>query len=73
MRDHLLAAAERGVFVRVLVDDSFVLDADADLLAIDAHPGIELKVFNPYRRRSSHAAEVSIPRAVSSKKAGKAS
>jgi putative cardiolipin synthase len=56
VRDHLLAAAERGVFVRVLVDDSFVLDADEALLEIDAHPGIELKVFNPYRRRSSHAA-----------------
>ncbi len=55
VRNHLLAAAERGVFVRVLVDDSFVLDADADLLAIDEHPGIELKVFNPYQRRSSNA------------------
>ncbi len=56
VRDHLIAAAERGVKVRVLVDDSFVLDADADLLAIDANAGIELKVFNPYKRRSSHAA-----------------
>jgi len=55
VRDHLIAAADRGVFVRVLVDDSFVLDADQQLLEIDQHPGIELKVFNPYQRRSSHA------------------
>jgi len=56
VRDHLLAAAARGVFVRVLVDDSFVLDADRELLDIDRHDNIELKVFNPYKRRSSEAA-----------------
>lgn len=56
VREHLLAAAARGVFVRVLVDDSFVLDADRDLLDIDGHDNIELKVFNPYKRRSSEAA-----------------
>jgi len=53
---HLLAAAERGVFVRVLVDDSFILDADQELLEIDHHANIELKVFNPYKRRSSDVA-----------------
>ena len=53
VREHLLAAAARGVFVRVLVDDSFILDADQELLDIDNHPNIELKVFNPYKRRSS--------------------
>lgn len=56
IKEHLLAAAARGVFVRVLVDDSFILDADQELLDIDQHPSIELKVFNPYQRRSSHAA-----------------
>jgi putative cardiolipin synthase len=56
VRDHLLAAAARGVFVRVLVDDSFILDADQQLLDIDRHENIELKVFNPYKRRSSEAA-----------------
>jgi putative cardiolipin synthase len=56
VRDHLLAAAARGVFVRVLVDDSFILDADQQLLDIDQHENIELKVFNPYKRRSSEAA-----------------
>lgn len=56
IKQHLLDAAGRGVFVRVLVDDSFILDADQELLDIDRHQGIEMKVFNPYKRRSSHAA-----------------
>jgi len=56
VRDHLLAAAERGVFVRVMLDDSFILDADQALLDIDEHPGIEIKIFNPYKRRSSNVA-----------------
>lgn len=56
IRNHLLAAASRGVRVRVLVDDSFILDADAQMLDIDRHENIELKVFNPYKRRSSDAA-----------------
>jgi putative cardiolipin synthase len=55
IRQHLLDAAARGVFVRVLVDDSFILDADQALLDIDGHDNIELKVFNPYQRRSSSA------------------
>ena len=52
---HLLTAAERGVFVRILVDDSFILDADEQLLKIDEHENIEIKVFNPYKRRASNA------------------
>ena len=55
IRQRLLEAAGRGVFIRVLVDDSFVLDADQELLDIDQHAGIELKVFNPYKRRSDKA------------------
>ena len=55
IRQHLVDAAARGVFVRVLVDDSFILDADEALLDIDRQTGIEIKVFNPYKRRSSAA------------------
>ncbi|MEO9485100.1 MAG: phospholipase D family protein [Ekhidna sp.] len=45
--DYLLRAAERGVLVRLLVDDIMV-EADADeLLAIDSHPNIEIKIYNP--------------------------
>ena len=51
--DHLLAAAERGVQVKMLVDDTFLLGQDAALLQVAHHPNIEYRVFNPYKRRSS--------------------
>jgi cardiolipin synthase C len=45
--DYLLRAADRGVKVRVIVDDVMV-EADADdLLALDAHPNISIKIYNP--------------------------
>lgn len=45
--DHLLRAADRGVRVRLLVDD-FMLESDADaLLALDAHPKLEIRLYNP--------------------------
>ncbi len=53
IQQHLLAAAERGVRVRVLMDDSFILGADGDLLGIDQHPRIDVRTFNPYKRRVS--------------------
>ena len=50
---HLLDAAERGVSVKLLVDDTFLLGEDQLLLEIASHPNIEYRVFNPYKRRSS--------------------
>ena len=49
--DLLLDAADRGVRVRLLVDD-MTLDDDRDIGAaqIDAHPNIEVRVFNPFGR-----------------------
>ena len=45
--DYLLRAADRGVKVRVIVDDIMV-EADADeLLALDAHPNLSIKIYNP--------------------------
>ncbi len=45
--DYLLRAADRGIAVRVIVDDVMV-EADADdLLALDAHPNISIKIYNP--------------------------
>ena len=45
--DYLLRADDRGIQVRMLVDDIMV-EADADeLLAIDAHPNIQIKIYNP--------------------------
>ena len=45
--DYLVKAADRGVKVRMLVDDIMV-DADAeDILTLAAHPNIEIKIYNP--------------------------
>ena len=45
--DYLLRAADRGVKVRLIVDD-FMVEADADaLLALDSHPNMSIKIYNP--------------------------
>lgn len=46
--DRLIAAADRGVAVRLLLDDWGTLDKnDAAVAALDAHPHIEIRLFNP--------------------------
>jgi putative cardiolipin synthase len=52
--DHLVAAAERGVTVKLLVDDSFLLGKDEILLELAHHPNIEYRIYNPYKRRSDN-------------------
>jgi len=43
----LLRAAERGVQVRVIVDD-FLIDAPADsLIALARHPNVAIRIYNP--------------------------
>jgi putative cardiolipin synthase len=53
MLDHLVSAAERGVTVKLLVDDTFLLGEDDILLELAQHPNIEYRVFNPYKRRAN--------------------
>jgi putative cardiolipin synthase len=43
----LLAAADRGVRVRLLLDDAFTMHEDLALHAIDRHPNIEVRIYNP--------------------------
>ena len=50
--DHLMQAADRGVTVKLLIDDSFLAKEDPMLLALEQHPNIEYRVYNPYKRRS---------------------
>ena len=47
----LLAAADRGVRVRFLLDDIFTTVKDEELAIIDGHPNVELRLFNPISRR----------------------
>lgn len=50
--DHVAQAADRGVKVRILIDDTFLVHEDSVLLALARHPNIEYRVFNPFTRRS---------------------
>ena len=52
----LLLAADRGVRVRILMDDSFLQKRDAAVHAIDSHPNIAFRVYNPYKRRGGGSA-----------------
>ena len=51
--DHLVRAADRTVRVRILIDDFNVKDLDATIAALDAHPNIEVRLFNPFALRGS--------------------
>lgn len=48
----LLSAADRGVKVRLLLDDMDVRGDDYLLDVVDSHPRVEVRVFNPFRTRS---------------------
>ena len=41
-------AAQRGVRVRLLVDDLYTADTDPLLLGLASHPNVELRLFNPF-------------------------
>ena len=47
----LREAAERGVRVRMLLDDINTRGKDGALLAMGEHPNIEVRVYNPFRNR----------------------
>lgn len=49
--DRLRAAAERGVQVRLLIDDSGLQRDDCLPLLLDSLPNAEVRVFNPFRLR----------------------
>jgi len=49
----LLKAADRGVRVRVLLDDVFTAGYDDAMAALDEHPKIEIRIFNPVARGGS--------------------
>jgi putative cardiolipin synthase len=47
----LLAAAKRGVKVRLLLDDNNTPGLDDTLRLLDSHPNIEVRLFNPFSFR----------------------
>ncbi|HST28093.1 MAG TPA: phospholipase D family protein [Rudaea sp.] len=47
----LRRAADRGVRVRLLLDDNNTAGMDELLAALDSHPRMEIRLFNPFRQR----------------------
>ena len=47
----LLRAADRGVRIRILVDDGETVAGDERILALAAHAGFEVRIYNPLRYR----------------------
>jgi cardiolipin synthase C len=51
LADRMLAAARRGVRVRLLVDDNNLVRSEDRLATLAGHRNLEIRVFNPYRNR----------------------
>ena len=48
----VVKAADRGVKVRLLIDDLLLIGGDKTLVALHQHPNIQLRMFNPKRQRN---------------------
>jgi putative cardiolipin synthase len=51
LTDAVLRAADRGVHVRLLVDDGDTIAGDETIAMLAAHPSIEVRFFNPFAYR----------------------
>lgn len=56
--DRLMKAADRGVRVRMLVDDLVFTPKSRDVAAIARHPNFDIKIFNPGKIRESTLAGI---------------
>lgn len=52
MLQELLKAADRGVKVRLLIDDQNGTQLDDTLVALAQHPNISIRLYNPYKYRN---------------------
>src|SRR4030095_13946424 len=46
--ESLLRAADRGVRVRLLLDDAEAFEVNSKIRPLAAHPNIEIRIFNPF-------------------------
>jgi cardiolipin synthase C len=53
----LLQAANRGVRVRLLVDDMDLSGRDLGVAVLDSHPNIEVRIFNPFSRKTGRMSQ----------------
>ena len=56
----LLKAADRGVRVRLLVDDMELGGRDLNAAIVDQHPNMEVRLFNPFSRKRLRKAQLVI-------------
>ncbi|KPK25058.1 MAG: hypothetical protein AMJ61_13035 [Desulfobacterales bacterium SG8_35_2] len=54
----LLKAADRGVRVRLLVDDMGLAGRDLGSAVLDSHPNIEVRIFNPFSRKTGRLSQL---------------
>ena len=53
--ESLWRAAGRGVHVRLLLDDNNTSGMDEEIATLDAHPNIEVRLYNPVANRNARA------------------
>ncbi len=58
LSDQLIKAANRGVRVRLLADDMDLGARDLDASVMDSHPNIEVRLFNPFSRKSGRTIQL---------------
>jgi putative cardiolipin synthase len=51
LTEHLLRSADRGVRIRVLIDDGDTVAGDEQILRLLDHRGVELRIYNPMKYR----------------------
>ena len=51
MLERAVRAAQRGVHVRMIVDDLLTIGLDQVIVELENHPNIEIRLFNPWRDR----------------------
>jgi len=53
----LLQSADRGIRVRLLVDDMDLAGRDLSAATLDAHPNVEVRIFNPFSRKTGRTSQ----------------
>jgi cardiolipin synthase C len=56
--DQLVKAADRGVRVRLLVDDMDLEGRDLGAAALDSLPNMEVRIFNPFSRKTGRISQL---------------
>jgi putative cardiolipin synthase len=57
LAERVMRAADRGVRVRMLIDDVNTGNSDFQFARMDNHPNIEIRLYNPFAKRNSRMTE----------------